>query len=132
MSLLITPGQLASRSELFHQLSQVVASGIGLIGALQILQRNPPRASLRAPITRLLQQLAEVTGGKVLVAQNTAELPDVVRRLSAEIRSQYLLGYSSTNPSNDGKYRRVKVEIKPDGGPQLRASWRRGYYARPQ
>src|SRR5688572_20338485 len=57
MSLLIAPGQLASRSELFHQLSQVVASGIGLIGALQILQRNPPRPSLRAPIGRLLQQL---------------------------------------------------------------------------
>src|SRR5688572_7864211 len=57
MSLLITPGQLASRSELFHQLAQVTASGIGLIGALQILQRNPPRASLRAPIGRLLQQL---------------------------------------------------------------------------
>ena len=55
--LLITPGQLASRSELFHQLSQVTASGIGLIGALQILQRNPPQLSMRAPIGRLLQQL---------------------------------------------------------------------------
>jgi type II secretory pathway component PulF len=57
MSLLITPGQLASRSELFHQLAQVTAAGIGLIAALEILQRNPPRASLRAPIGRLLRQL---------------------------------------------------------------------------
>jgi type II secretory pathway component PulF len=57
MSLLITPGQLASRSELFHQLGQVTASGIGLIAALEILQHNPPRASLRAPIARLIQQL---------------------------------------------------------------------------
>ena len=57
MSLLITPGQLAGRSELFHQLGQVTASGIGLIAALEILQRNPPRAALHAPITRLLQQL---------------------------------------------------------------------------
>jgi type IV pilus assembly protein PilC len=57
MSLLITPGQLTSRSELFHQLAQVTASGIGLIGALEILQRNPPRASLRAPIGHLLRQL---------------------------------------------------------------------------
>lgn len=57
MSVLITPGQLASRSELFHQLSQVTASGIGLINALQMLQRNPPRASMRAPIGRMLQQL---------------------------------------------------------------------------
>jgi type II secretory pathway component PulF len=57
MSLLITPGQLASRSELFHQLGQVTASGIGLIAALEILHRSPPRASLRVPIARLIQQL---------------------------------------------------------------------------
>jgi len=55
--LVITPGQLASRSELFHQLAQVTASGIGLIGALEILQRSPPSVSMRAPIGRLLQQL---------------------------------------------------------------------------
>lgn len=57
MSLLITPGQLAARSELFHQLGQVTASGIGLIAALEILHRSPPRLSLRAPIARLIQQL---------------------------------------------------------------------------
>lgn len=55
--LLITPGQLAGRSELFHQLGQVTASGIGLIAALEILQRNPPRPSMRGPIARLLHQL---------------------------------------------------------------------------
>ena len=57
MALLITPGQLTSRSDLFHQLGQVTASGIGLISALQMLQRNPPHASLRAPIGHLLAQL---------------------------------------------------------------------------
>jgi type II secretory pathway component PulF len=59
MSLLITPGQLASRSELFHQLGQVTASGIGLIGALEILQRNPPRLSMGGPIARLREQLED-------------------------------------------------------------------------
>lgn len=79
---------------------------------------------------RLLQQLADETGGKVLIAQNLGELPDVVERLSREIRSQYLIGYSSSNPRNDGKYRQVKVEVShPAGSPPLRTSWRRGYYA---
>src|SRR6185503_448713 len=59
MRLLITPGQLTSRSSLFHQLAQVTASGIGLISALEILQRNPPRPSMRASIARLLRQLEE-------------------------------------------------------------------------
>jgi Ca-activated chloride channel family protein len=79
---------------------------------------------------RVLRQLADETGGKVLVAQNMAELPDVVQRLSAEIRSQYLLGYSSNNPNNDGKYRKVRVEVVgPTGLPHLNTTWRRGYYA---
>src|SRR5437763_1833805 len=48
---------------------------------------------------RFLQQIAEQTGGDVLVAQNMSELPDVVERLSREIRSKYLVGYSSSNPT---------------------------------
>ena len=79
---------------------------------------------------RLLRQLADETGGKVLVAQNMAELPDVVQRLSAEIRNQYLLGYTSSNAPTDGKFHKVKIEIiQPPGAPPVHASWRRGYYA---
>lgn len=79
---------------------------------------------------RLLQRLAEDTGGKVLVAQNTNELPEIVERLSAEIRSQYLLGYSPRNDTRNGKYRTVKIELlQPAGTPLFRASWRHGYYA---
>ncbi len=79
---------------------------------------------------RLLRQLAEETGGKVLVAQHMSELPDVVQQLSAEITNEYLLSYTSSNAPNDGKYHKVKVEIiAPPGGPPLHASGRRGYYA---
>lgn len=79
---------------------------------------------------RLLEQLAEETGGSVLLAQNVSELPDVVEKMSREIRSQYLIGYSSTNFNRDGKFRKVKVELVPSpGGPPLHVSWRRGYYA---
>jgi len=80
--------------------------------------------------SRLLQQLAEETGGKVLIAQNINELPGVVQRLNRDVRFRYLLGYSSRNPHNDGKYRKVKVELLHlPGVPPLRTSWRRGYYA---
>jgi Ca-activated chloride channel homolog len=79
---------------------------------------------------RLLQRLAEETGGSVLVAHDINDLPDIVQRLSAEIRSQYLIGYSPRNDARDGKFRRIKVELlQPAGAPSLRASWRRGYYA---
>ena len=80
---------------------------------------------------RVLQHLADVTGGNVLLAQNLNELDEIVERLSAEIRSQYLLTYSPTNQRNDGKYRRVKVELARAAAenPRLRLTWRRGYYA---
>jgi hypothetical protein len=40
------------------------------------------------------------------------------------------LGYTPTNAQNDGKYRKVKVELlQPHGAQSLRASWRHGYYA---
>jgi VWFA-related protein len=78
---------------------------------------------------KLLQGLAEQTGGKVLLAQNMRELPDVVERLSREIRSQYIIGYSSNQP-NDGKYHKLTVQVMPEVGAQpIRLSWRRGYYA---
>ena len=68
-------------------------------------------------------------GGSVLVAHDINDLPDVVQRLSAEIRSQYLIGYSPRNDASDGKYRRIKVELlQPAGAPSFHASWRRGYY----
>lgn len=59
MALLITPGQLSGRAELFHQLSQVTASGLGLIAALELLHRNPPRLNLREPVAHLLAQLKD-------------------------------------------------------------------------
>ncbi len=66
----------------------------------------------------------------MLEVRNLGKLPEAVRRLSTEIRNQYLLGYSSNNKKNDGKYRKVKVEVTqtPEMAP-LHLSWRRGYYA---
>jgi VWFA-related protein len=80
--------------------------------------------------SHFLQQLADETGGRLIVAENLRDLPGIVQRLSIDIRSNYVLGYISSNAKNDGKYRRVKVEVSPPAGvPPYRASWRRGYYA---
>jgi hypothetical protein len=53
-----------------------------------------------------------------------------VDKLSQEIRSQYVLGYSSNNEHNDGKYRKVMVAVK-EALRELRFNvfWRRGYIA---
>jgi hypothetical protein len=59
MSFMITPGQLSRRAEFYYQLAQLTAAGLGLIGALQQLERSPPARSYRQPIRHLLAGLAE-------------------------------------------------------------------------
>src|SRR5438552_825715 len=59
MPLLVTPKQLAHRSELYHQLGQLTAAGIPLPKALATLQRAPPARSFRQPLMRVSEQLEE-------------------------------------------------------------------------
>ncbi|HWC96268.1 MAG TPA: VWA domain-containing protein [Candidatus Sulfopaludibacter sp.] len=77
---------------------------------------------------RCLEKMAEQTGGRMITVHNLADLPAAMEKLSDEIRNQYMLGYFSTNGVNDGRYRKVRVEMRmPAGTPTLRLSWRHGY-----
>ena len=77
---------------------------------------------------RLLKQLAEETGGEYCHAEKVSDLPDAIAKISRAIRNQYLLGFSSSNATNDGMYRKVQVTVTPGDEP-LRVAWRTGYYA---
>ena len=78
----------------------------------------------------LLTEIAEATGGRQFAVQNVNELPDIAEKIGIELRNQYVLGYIPENVQKDGKWRRVKVEIKKIRGmPELRAYYRHGYYA---
>src|SRR5689334_893556 len=57
MPLILTPRRLTQRAELYQQLAALVAAGVGLISALEMLRNSPPSRSLRQPLDRLLQQL---------------------------------------------------------------------------
>ena len=76
----------------------------------------------------LLDELAELTGGTHLSA-NLDGFKSTAERIGNELRSRYLLGYSPTSETGDGRYHRVKVTVTPPGGlPDLRVSHRQGYY----
>jgi Ca-activated chloride channel homolog len=82
---------------------------------------------------RFLEKLAAQTGGQALWAHSLKDLPDAIERISREFRNQYMIGYSSNNPQNDGKYRKVKVElIESPFHKALHLFWRRGYFAPPE
>jgi len=69
--------------------------------------------------------LAADTGGKVMLDNNDLALG--IKQAQESTTSYYLIGYYSTNVELNGKYRRIKVQLKND----LKASldYRNGYYA---
>src|SRR5579863_3307301 len=78
----------------------------------------------------LLSEVAELTGGRSYNVENVNELPDIAAKIGIELRNQYVLYYSSSNPVRDGKYRHVNVKlVQPRGLPPLKAFFRLGYYA---
>ncbi len=79
---------------------------------------------------QLLTELSDVTGGRTFTIGNTNELADVATKIGIELRNQYVLGYRPTNPSRDGKWRKIKVRLNPPKGlPPLHVYAKTGYYA---
>ena len=57
MSLILTPGQLEHRAELYLRLAQFTTAGIPLIKALETMSRSAPAPSFRAPLQRVVDEL---------------------------------------------------------------------------
>jgi type II secretory pathway component PulF len=57
MALILSPRQLSQRAELYFQLSQLTAAGVGLVNSLEMLGRNPPARSFREPLRQLVLHL---------------------------------------------------------------------------
>jgi Ca-activated chloride channel family protein len=70
--------------------------------------------------------LAEASGGQVFSPTGSKDLPGIYQKILDELSSQYVLGFTSDDARRDGKFRKVKVEVKPHG---LRVRHRPGYYA---
>jgi VWFA-related protein len=75
---------------------------------------------------RVLKQLADETGGRAYFPFKVEDLDDSFRQINQELRSQYNIGYLSSNTRRDGTYRKVEIKIAEKG---LRLSYRKGYYA---
>jgi len=71
--------------------------------------------------------LAEETGGLAFLPDKIGDLTKVFSQIAAELQAQYLLGYYSSNETNDGKYRHITVRVPKRADLRIRA--RQGYYA---
>ena len=87
---------------------------------------------------RALLTLTQDTGGEVYTpslptldqkqedATGLKQLDEAFNKLADELRTQYILGFYSTNETRDGRFRKLEVKIKKPG---YATRARAGYYA---
>ena len=71
-----------------------------------------------------LVTLAGDTGGRAFLDSN--DFSKIFRGVQEDTSTYYVLGYHSSNPARDGRYRHIAVQINRPG---LKLEYRRGYYA---
>jgi len=80
----------------------------------------------------VLRDLSQRTGGRAFFPDKKFDLNAAFAEIERELRTQYLLAYSSTNKKRDGSYRKITIEIT---NPELKKEkleirHRPGYYAK--
>jgi VWFA-related protein len=74
---------------------------------------------------REMRKLTEETGGRTIdVGSRSDKLQQAFDQISAELRSQYTIGYSPINQVHDGKFRQLDIHAKSG-----KVQARKGYYA---
>jgi Ca-activated chloride channel family protein len=77
----------------------------------------------------LFAEIATLTGGRSFHARETKGLDETLRTVAAQLREQYLIGYSPSRPPTAGanEWRSITVRVKRPG---LTVRARDGYYVR--
>jgi Ca-activated chloride channel family protein len=79
-----------------------------------------------------LRRIAEASGGRAFFPNDVNEARTYMERVAHDLREQYTLGYLPSNPSRNGAWRSVRVDVSPTPGlppnAKLHAIYRHGYY----
>jgi len=132
------PGSLHTLDESLDQAlrSEVMVFSIGLGKALNDCVIDWARmgfvggrdgACRQGTLKDALAQLSDSTGGRLLVSQSARRLRNAFEDIASDLRNQYSLAYSSSDPNKDGEWRPIELTVKDR--PNLRVITRNGYFA---
>jgi VWFA-related protein len=116
-----TTGRLNKKQAIDQALAaETVVYAIGIGSAKDGLDRG------------VLRDVAQGTGGRAFFPDKKFDLNAAFAEIEKELRTQYLLAYSSTNKKRDGAYRKISIEVT---NPELKKEkleirHRPGYYAK--
>jgi VWFA-related protein len=107
-----------SEAQTLLRASDITLYAIGFLSHLSQSLQFDQRLKLRT--------LAEITGGLAFFPGVIKDLDPTYEKIAAEIRSQFTLGYLSTNAKLDGSWRKVEIKVKRPG---VKVRTRQGYFA---
>jgi len=82
------------------------------------------RAVHARELQKLMQRLADVSGGRAFFSDDRTKLETVFSQILEDIRNQYLLAYPTPDNARNGAWHRIQVQA---GGGKYRVRARQGY-----
>jgi VWFA-related protein len=67
-----------------------------------------------------LTTIGKYSGGQAYFPRFEQDMPGIYQQINGQLRKQYSLGFMPTNPSRDGKYHKLNVQLVDDEGNALR------------
>ena len=128
--LMITDGQDNRSRYTFRNVREYVRESDVQLYAIGIVDSFSSQLGLGRTGRQLIDELAEVTGGRSFFPNSVFDLEDITRRIAVELKNQYVIGYLSSNKETDGEWRDIQVRVNPPrGAPRLSVRAKQGYYA---
>jgi VWFA-related protein len=105
-----------------QQLSGPVIYTIGLLFGDEMTRQEVRHAR------RALELLSQETGGVAFFPKSIEEVDQIAAEVARDIRSQYTIGYRSSNPAGVTGFRKVEVTAESKGAGKLTVRTRTGYF----
>ena len=126
--LVITDGaDNASRLDLEQSIRHVQNLGGPVVYTIGLLFDTDKEESDRA--RNSLEKLSQETGGIAYFPHSLQDVDSIATEVARDIRSQYTIGYHTSNPISLGGYRVVHVEANAPKHGKMIVRTRRGYFA---
>ena len=123
--LVVTDGRDNASQATFREALHKLQSKNGpVLYAIALEQTERPDNGLQ----QSLRTLCEQTGGTAFFPSSLDEVQSIASAIARDIRSQYVIGYRSSNPHTPGVYHSIQVQAL-DGSTPLRVATRAGYYS---
>ncbi len=123
--LVVTDGRDNASEATFQQVLRKLQSKKGPVLYAIALEQNGRRDEDNR---QSLRTLSEQTGGTAFFPSTVDEVQSIASAIARDIRSQYVLGYHSSNSHAPGAYHSIQVQAL-DGSSRLRVATRTGYYS---